>query len=124
MKWEQSAAYQIDRHPAVESFVKNAGLAFAIPYLHNGPPHDFVPHFLILLKGVPELKFGPTYLIRETKGYDPLQEIKEAAAQRWVAAVNADGQFGQWAFPMVTKVGEVTAAVSDADAGLKARATD
>jgi hypothetical protein len=51
--------------------------------------------------------YGPTYLILETKGYDPLQEVKEAAAQRWVAAVNADGQFGQWAFQMVTKVSEV-----------------
>ena len=35
-KWEQSAAYYIDKHPAVAAFVKNAGLGFAIPYFHNG----------------------------------------------------------------------------------------
>ena len=35
-KWEQSAAYQIDRNKHVKSFVKNAGLGFAVPYLHNG----------------------------------------------------------------------------------------
>src|SRR5947209_16285038 len=35
-RWEQSAAYYLDRNPAVVSFVKNASLGFAIPYLHNG----------------------------------------------------------------------------------------
>jgi type III restriction enzyme len=29
-KWEQSAAYYIDTHPAVAAFVKNAGLGFAV----------------------------------------------------------------------------------------------
>src|SRR5262249_52636967 len=35
-RWEQSAAYHLDRHARVAAFVKNAGLGFAIPYLHNG----------------------------------------------------------------------------------------
>lgn len=30
-----------------------------------------------------------------TKGYDPLEDVKRAAAERWVAAVNADGAYGQ-----------------------------
>jgi type III restriction enzyme len=102
-KWEQSAAYQIDRHAAVEAFVKNAGLGFAIPYLHNGAPHDFVPDFIIRLAGAPA-----RHLILETKGYDELKDVKAAAAERWVAAVNADGQFGEWAFRMVTNISEVT----------------
>jgi hypothetical protein len=42
-----------------------------------------------------------------------LKEVKAAAADRWVRAVNADGKFGQWAFRMVTKVSEVTAAISE-----------
>jgi type III restriction enzyme len=49
--WEQSAAYIIDTHPAVECFAKNAGLGFAVPYLHNGQPHDYVPDFIIRLRG-------------------------------------------------------------------------
>ena len=44
-KWEQSATYVIDTHSAVEAFVKNAGLGFAIPYLHNGQLHDYMPDF-------------------------------------------------------------------------------
>jgi type III restriction enzyme len=108
LRWEQSAAYQIDRHPAVAAFVKNAGLGFAIPYLHNGAPHDFVPDFLIRLPGD-----RPRHLILETKGYDELKDVKAAAAERWVRAVNADGQFGEWAFRMVTKVSDVDLVVND-----------
>jgi type III restriction enzyme len=47
--WEQSAAYILDTHGAVECFVKNAGLGFAIPYVHNGRPHDYVPDFIARL---------------------------------------------------------------------------
>ncbi len=41
--WEQSAGYHLDNHPAVRSFVKNHGLHFAIPYLHNGKASDYLP---------------------------------------------------------------------------------
>ena len=97
-RWEQSAAYYIDTHPDVRAFAKNAGLGFSIPYLHNGQPHDYVPDFLIRLD-VP----GDWTLILETKGYDELKEIKKAAAERWVDAVNADGSFGRWAYRMLSK---------------------
>ncbi len=35
-RWEQSAAYYIDNHRATATFVKNAGLGFAIPYFATG----------------------------------------------------------------------------------------
>jgi type III restriction enzyme len=101
-RWEQSAAYFIDTHPEVEAFVKNAGLGFAIPYLHNGQTHDYVPDFLIRLKGQPCM-----HLILETKGYDPLAQVKAQAAKRWVAAVNADGQYGRWHYAVATRPEEV-----------------
>jgi type III restriction enzyme len=105
-KWEQQAAYLIDRHPGVAAFVKNAGLGFAIPYTHNGQTHDYYPDFIIRLKT--ELV---CYLILESKGYDPLEEVKRAAADRWVAAVNADGKHGQWMFEMVNRVSEIPAKI-------------
>ena len=105
-KWEQSAAYHIDKHPAVEAFVKNAGLGFAVPYFNNGQVHDYVPDFLIRLKGSSE-----RYLILETKGYDPLEDVKRAAAERWVAAVNADGKNGKWQYALVKKIEDVSGAV-------------
>lgn len=107
-QWEQSAAYHLDRHPVVAAFVKNTGLGFAIPYLHNGQMHDYVPDFLVRLTGEPTV-----HLILETKGYDPLEEVKRAAAERWVAAVNADGTYGRWRYAMVKKVADIPAVLED-----------
>jgi type III restriction enzyme len=111
-RWEQSAAYCIDKHPAVQAFAKNAGLGFAIPYLYNGQMHDYLPDFLIRLKTDP-----PECLILETKGFDLLAEIKKAAADRWVAAVNADGTFGHWRYAVARKVSEVSEILSAACGG-------
>ena len=101
-QWEQSAAYYVDKYEAVDAFVKNAGLGFAIPYLHNGQMHDYVPDFIVRLKTEPAC-----YLILETKGYDPLEEVKRGAAERWVAAVNADGTYGHWAYRVVKKISDI-----------------
>ena len=101
-KWEQSAAYYIDTHGSTEAFVKNSGLGFAIPYLHNGQMHDYVPDFILRLKGD-----AAKYLILETKGYDPLEDVKRAAAERWATAVNADGTYGRWQYAVAKKVSEI-----------------
>ena len=102
--WEQSAAYILDTHPLVDAFVKNAGLGFAIPYLHNGQPHDSVPDFIARLRtGV--------HLILETKGFDELADVKSNAADRWVAAVNTDRKFGTWRYAIARKIPDVGAAL-------------
>ena len=54
---------------------------------------------------------GENYLILETKGFDPLDEVKAAAAQRWVAAVNAEASYGHWQYAVARKVSEVGAAI-------------
>jgi len=108
-RWEQSAAYYIDKHIAVHSFVKNAGLGFAIPYLHNGQGHDYMPDFIIRMKSD-----TPFHMILETKGYDPLEEVKREAAERWVAAVNADGTYGRWLYRLTKKTTDVSQILSAA----------
>jgi len=109
-RWEQSAAYFIDTHDAVRAFVKNDHLGFAIPYLHNDEFHEYIPDFIVRLATTEE-----RYLILEVKGFDPLQELKAQAAQRWVAAVNADGRFGHWRYAVATSptetLGSLTASV-------------
>ena len=91
--WERIAAYTLDNHSRVKSIVKNAGLGFAIPYLHAGTGHDYLPDFIVRLESL-----EPRYLIVETKGHDERLGEKEAAAKRWVNAVNADGRFGRWSY--------------------------
>ncbi|MCL4203315.1 MAG: DEAD/DEAH box helicase family protein [Pirellulaceae bacterium] len=97
-RWEQSVAYFVDTHAAVDAFVKNAGLGLGIPYLHNGEQHEYVPDFLIRLAGGRD-----RYLILEPKGHDPLKDVKRAAAERWCAAVNAHGGFGHWQYRMIKR---------------------
>ena len=125
-QWEQSATYVIDTHKQVEAFVKNAGLGFAIPYLHNGQPHDYVPDFIIRLTG--EL---PRHLSLETKGFDPLMEVKTQAAIRWVNAVNAEGSYGQWAYAIArkpeevkTRIEAIASLVHESSESLQQQATD
>lgn len=108
-KWEQAAAYIIDKHEKVDVFVKNAGLGFAIPYLHNGQHHDYMPDFIIRLKCEP-----PIHLILETKGFDELADIKTQAAKRWVDAVNADGSYGTWKYAVARKPEEAGKMIEEA----------
>src|SRR5262249_7615865 len=102
-------AYFIDTHPRVHSFVKNAGLGFAIPYLHNGEKHDYLPDFLIRLKVE-----TPAHLILETKGFDPLWEVKQSAALRWTTAVNADDRYGFWKYALVSQLPKVSDCIEQA----------
>lgn len=108
-KWEQSAAYFIDNHPATSAFVKNAGLGFAIPYLYNGQMHDYMPDFIVRLKTNP-----PVHLVLETKGFDPREDVKRAAAERWVSAVNADGAYGKWRYGLAKRPTEVNQLITNA----------
>jgi type III restriction enzyme len=47
-------------------------------------------------------------MILETKGYDPLEEVKVHAAERWVAAVNAEGSYGTWVYRLTKKTTDIS----------------
>ena len=49
--WEAAAAELLDAHPAVAAYIKNDGLNFTIPYLHNGKPSEYLPDYVIRLAG-------------------------------------------------------------------------
>jgi SOS-response transcriptional repressor LexA len=110
-KWEQTAAYYLDTHPNVTSFAKNSGLGFAVPYFHNDQDHDYAPDFLVRVADGNGVETGT--LILETKGYDPLEKIKAAAAQRWVDAVNADDRYGRWWYRVIHKATDVSRVVEE-----------
>lgn len=113
-RWEQQAGYYIERHKLVEAYVKNAGLGFTIPYLHDGQMHDYIPDFIIRLASEDGVA---RHLILETKGYDPLDGVKAAAAERWCAAVNADGRYGGWRFAMARRIEDVPYLIDGSLAG-------
>jgi type III restriction enzyme len=92
-QWERIAATVLDTHPKVESFVKNSGLGFAIPYTLRGTAHDYLPDFVV------KLDSGQRHLVVEIKGVtDELSDAKKRAAQQWCEAVSGEGSFGRWDF--------------------------
>jgi type III restriction enzyme len=95
-KWEHSVAYQLERIPEVIAYARNDHLDFTIPYECQGVRHEYRPDFLIRWRREDgrEVK-----IVLEVKGFETEQDRqKEAAAKRWVRAVNHHGEFGQWAF--------------------------
>jgi len=95
-QWEHSVAYQLERMPAVIAYARNDHLDFTIPYEWEGVRHEYRPDYLIRWRceDGSELK-----VILEVKGFEPQKDRqKEAAANRWVRAVNHHGEFGRWAF--------------------------
>jgi type III restriction enzyme len=54
--WESNEAYAIEKHPNVQSFVKNDHLGFIIYYNYQGITRKYFPDFIIRL--VKNLKNG------------------------------------------------------------------
>jgi len=95
-KWEQSAGFALDTHPGVVKWVKNEHLGFVIPYRKNGVASSYIPDFIA------ETDIG-LKLILETKGqYRDDADLKAKASERWVKAVNEDGNWGMWLYVMVS----------------------
>jgi type III restriction enzyme len=95
-KWEHSVAYQLERMQEVIAYVRNDHLDFTIPYEWQGVRHEYRPDYLIRWRCEDE---SEVKVILEVKGFETEQDRqKEAAAKRWVRAVNHHGEFGHWAF--------------------------
>jgi type III restriction enzyme len=100
-RWEQQAGQYLDGSPYVAAWVKNAGLGFGIPYEHDGQRHEYVPDFLVRLVGG---RTGSSSLKRRVRS---TRRRQEAAALRWVAAVNADRSFGYWGYQLAYQPADV-----------------
>ena len=98
--WEQAAAFALDTNPRVRRWVKNDHLGFVVPYRKDGIRRNYLPDFIVEL-------FDAQFLVVEIKGQLGDAEIKAAAAQRWCAAVNNDGRFGQWTYHLVRHPGDL-----------------
>ena len=91
--WEQSAAFRLEQaEETVDFYVRNEGLGFAIPWEDLGVNRHYEPDFIVRMR-------DGTSLILEIKGHEDNEDrAKYEAARRWVRAVNAWGETGQWSF--------------------------
>ncbi len=115
-QWEQSAAFYLDTDQHVSALVKNFNLGFAIPYAFRDSTREYVPDFLVRLHDE-DRELGT--LILELKGHDPAAMAKVSGAERWVAAVNAEGSYGRWVYRIVFAPGDIPRAIRSAVEELK-----
>jgi type III restriction enzyme len=96
-EWEANFCEQVERMPEVAAYVKNHGLGFEVPYLHQGDERRYRPDFILKIA---EGADDPLQLIVEIKGYRQGDAQAKADTMRslWVPAVNNHGALGRWAF--------------------------
>jgi type III restriction enzyme len=89
-RWEANEAFELDRNPNVDAWVKNDHLGLEILYTSKGVVHKYRPDYLVRLK-------SGKMLVLEVKGLDSLEnKTKREFLAEWVRAVNSHGGFGQW----------------------------
>lgn len=99
--WEIAASNELEQNSDVVSWVKNDHIGFAIEYFFNGETHKYYPDFIIKLK-------NNIMLVLEVKGRDNEQnKTKRKYLERWIEAVNSDGNYGTWAWDVVFRQTEV-----------------
>ena len=114
--WEQKMAQVLEELDEVESYVKNQGLNFTIPYMLNGDQKQYFPDFIVRCR-------SGLNLIVEVSGEARKDKAAKVAAARtlWVPAINNHGGFGRWAFVEVTDPWDATATIRAAVAGAMAK---
>lgn len=97
--WEQIAAKTLEELPQVESYVKNAFLGFAIPYVKEGKDKQYFTDFIARVKS----KGGAVknLMIEITGMSKDKAEKKWFVENRWLPAVNAlkdKYEYPEWHF--------------------------
>ena len=99
--WEASEAFELDRNPQVDAWVKNDHLGFEVLYIYRGVVRKYRPDFLIRLK-------SGDMLVLETKGQDNEQNrTKRRFLAEWTRAVNQHGGFGHWLWAVSRDPGDI-----------------
>ncbi len=94
--WEHSAADQLEHLPEVIAYARNDHLDFTLPYEWQGVRYAYRPDYLARWRTE---NGREVMVILEIRRFESEQDRqKEAAARRWVRAVNHHGEFGRWVF--------------------------
>ena len=108
--WEASEAFELDRNPQVDAWVKNDHLGFEVLYIYRGVVRKYRPDFLIRLK-------SGDMLVLETKGQDSEQNrSKRRFLAEWTRAVNQHGGFGHWLWAVSRDPGDIKDILTSPDA--------
>jgi type III restriction enzyme len=101
--WEEKVAGLLEAHGSVAAYAKNDHLGFAIPYVHEGRSHDYIPDFLVRLVGddvvrtlIVEVSGGRKKADMSLAGLSAAKA--DTARHQWCPAVDNHGGYGRWAY--------------------------
>lgn len=91
--WENSAASTLESSPVVQSYSRNEGLDFTIPYVDSlGVPRSHRPDFIVRLT-------SGLLVALEVKGHErDLDKLKKQAGLKWAKAVNRYYGESRWVY--------------------------
>lgn len=115
--WEQLLASELELNKNVLAYVKNDHLGFAIPYVHKGRNHTYVPDFLVRLVKQFDHDVDRTLIIEVSgsqKSPGPTQQKATTARDSWCTAVNNHGGFGRWGYIEMTRPDQFKVRLADA----------
>ena len=99
--WEQITAKTLEELPQVDSYVKNAFLGFAIPYVKDGKGHQYFPDFIARVKSDHDPLITKNLIIEISGMNKDKAEKKWYIENRWLPAVNAvreNNEYPEWHF--------------------------
>jgi type III restriction enzyme len=114
--WEEGLAQGLERDARVKAYVKNERLGFAIPYVHEGRTHEYVPDFLVSLVAKPG-DVERTLIVEVSgsrKSPGPTAAKASTARNQWCPAVNNWGEFGRWGYVEVHNPAHAADLLNDA----------
>lgn len=120
--WEDELCRVADKQGNhILAYVKNHNLGFEVPYRLAGIPKTYIPDFILLVDDG-HGKDDPLHLVVEIKGYRGEDAVQKKAAMEkyWIPGINANGNFGRWAFMEIRRYNAIEADLTDAIAQLRA----
>lgn len=115
--WERQAIEIMEKRDCVECFTPNdRQIGLLIPYEYEGHRHNYEPDFVVKLQ-------NDRFVLLEIKGkagriHNEDQVLaKNAAARKWVVAVNNLGRFGQWVYEICEDISKLCI-ILEAHAGI------
>lgn len=115
---------ECEHNPDVAAYVKNDHLGLAIPYVHKGVTHTYLPDFLLRLRSKDVDPASCRTLIVEVSGGrkspGPTAVKARTARDLWCTAVNNHRGFGRWGYIEITDMPTVTDRLAEAIAALYA----
>lgn len=123
--WEQILKTECELHPDVAAYVKNDHVGLAIPYVHKGVTHSYVPDFLLRLRRRDPSDVERMLVVEVSGGRKspgPTAVKARTAHDLWCASVNNHGGFGRWGYVEITHMLTARERLNEAIAALYADA--